>query len=35
MMSIGIGEILIFILLLIVIAATWVWFRKRSNESDE
>ena len=33
-MSIGIGEILIFILLLFVIAAIWLWFRKR-NESDE
>ena len=34
-MSIGIGEIFIFILLLIFIAAFWVWFRKKSKESDE
>lgn len=34
-MSIGIGEILIFILLLIIIAATWVWFRKKNKASDE
>ena len=34
-MSVGIGEILTFILLLIFIAAIWLWFRKRSDESDE
>ena len=34
-MSIGIGEILAFILLLIIIAAIWVWFRKKNKDIDE
>ncbi len=34
-MGIGIGEILLFIVLLIIIAAIWVWFRKKNKASDE
>jgi len=30
-MSIGIGEILTFILLLIFIAVIWLWFRKKKE----
>jgi len=34
-MGIGIGEILLFIVLLIIIAAIWVWIRKKNMDSDE